>query len=68
MNIDIRENVVNNIKSENEKSLVAIIDEAVLSDDELALPGMGVILSLFWDKFEKKEKEEIASHILKKIK
>lgn len=68
MNIDIRENIISSIKTETDKSLVAIIDEATLSDDELVLPGMGVILSLFWGKFDKEEKLNIANHILEKIK
>lgn len=68
MNIDIRENIINNIKNETDKTLVAIIDETTLSDDELVLPGLGVILSLFWNGLEKEEKLKIANIALKKIK
>ena len=68
MNIDIRENVISNIKTEDETSLVAIIDESAISDDELVLPGLGVILSLFWNKLAKEEKLKMASLVLKEIK
>ena len=68
MNIDIRENVISNIKTEDEKSLVAIIDESAISDDELVLPGLGVILSLFWNRLAKEEKLKMASLVLKEIK
>ena len=53
MNIDIRKNVINN---------------AVLTKkDELVLPGLGVVLELFWENLIKEEKEKIASIILEKI-
>lgn len=68
MNIDIKENIINNIKFENTDSLIAIIDESAISNDELVYPGMGVILSLFWNSLNKDEKIKIANTILKKIK
>jgi len=35
--------------------------------DELVLPGLGVVLELFWENLIKEEKEKIASIILEKI-
>ena len=68
MNIDIRENVINNIKLEDIKNIVGIIDEATLTDDEIVLPGLGVMLSLFWNKLDKDEKIKMATFIKENIK
>lgn len=68
MNIDIRKNVINNLKNESISSLIEIINNAVLTKkDELVLPGLGVVLELFWENLIKEEKEKIASIILEKI-
>ena len=67
MNIDIRENVINNLKNES-ISLIDTINNAVLTkQDDLVLPGLGVTLELFWESLNKEEKEKIASIILEKI-
>lgn len=68
MNIDIRKNVINNLKNESISSLIETINNAVLiKKDEVVLPGLGVVLELFWENLIKEEKEKIASIILEKI-
>ena len=68
MNIDIRKNVINNLKNESISSFIETINNAVLTKkDELVLPGLGVVLELFWENLIKEEKEKIASIILEKI-
>ena len=68
MNIDIRKNVINNLKNESISSLIETINNAVLTKkDVLVLPGLGVVLELFWENLIKEEKEKIASIILEKI-
>ena len=68
MNIDIRENVINNLKNESISSLIDTINNAVLTKkDDLVLPGLGVTLELFWESLNKEEKEKISSIILEKI-
>ena len=68
MNIDIRKNVIKNLKNESISSLIETINNAVLTKkDELVLPGLGVVLELFWENLIKEEKEKIASIILEKI-
>ena len=68
MNIDIRENVINNLKNESISSLIDTINNAVLTKkDDPVLPGLGVTLELFWESLNKEEKEKIASIILEKI-
>lgn len=64
MDLSIRNNIIQNLKKDDEKSILALIEKTVLEDDELALPGLGVLFSLIWNDFSKKEKEEMAKRII----
>lgn len=68
MNIDIRKSIISKIKNDDENSLINIIDETVISNNELALPGLGVILELFWKNLNKTNKENIARIIKANLK
>ncbi len=68
MNIDIRKSIISKIKNDDENSLINIIDETVISNNELALPGLGVILELFWKSLNKANKENIARIIKANLK
>lgn len=68
MNTIIRDNVMNNIKEENSSSIFQIIDESVNNNDEISLPGMGVLLEIFWNNSTKDEKEKLCIIIEKGLK
>lgn len=65
MNIDIRQNIINNFKDTNveeiKNSIVASIDEK----DEITLPGLGVFFEILWNNSEDNEKEFILKTIKK---
>ncbi|MGN0992792.1 MAG: small acid-soluble spore protein SspI [Bacilli bacterium] len=63
MNLDIRENVISKIKEDDEKSIIAMINESVITNDELVLPGLGVMMELFWNDLNENEKMNIANII-----
>ena len=67
MNIDIRENVIEKIKNDDEKVIIDTINESVITDDELVLPGLGVLLEIFWNELDDSEKMNIANIIKNKI-
>ena len=67
MNLDIRLNIKNNLKNENVNGIISIIDDSVNKNDELVLPGLGVILELFWSELNQIEKEKISNIIIRKI-
>lgn len=67
MNLDIRLNIKNNLKNEDVNGIISTINESVNTNDELVLPGLGVILELFWNELNQKEKEKIANIVIKKI-
>lgn len=65
MNIDIRKSVIAKIKDDDENSLIKTIDQSTASGDELILPGLGVMLELFWDNLNKNDKLKLAQIIKK---
>lgn len=67
MNINIRENVFEKIKNDNEEDLIAMINDSVITNDEIVLPGLGVMLEIFWNDLSDEEKMNIALIIKKKI-
>ena len=68
MNIDIRENVINKIKTDSTEDILNMINESVNTNDELVLPGLGVVLELFWNDLSIEEKTNISKLIEKKLK
>ena len=67
MDLDIRKNVISKIKNDNEKSIIAMINESVITNDELVLPGLGVMMELFWNNLNENEKMNIANIIKNNI-
>lgn len=67
MNIDIRANVLEKIKNDDEQTIINTINESVITNDELVLPGLGVMLELFWNDLNDSEKMNIANIIKKNI-
>lgn len=67
MEIDIRKNIINNLKKENASGIINIINESIDSKDELILPGLGVILELIWPELDNNDKEKFANLVIKKI-
>ena len=67
MNLDIRKNIIEKIKDDNEEQIIATINESVITNDELVLPGLGVLLELFWNKLDDSEKTNIANIIKNSI-
>lgn len=67
MNIDIRKSVISKIKDDNEDAIVKTLNESVGTNNELVLPGLGVILEIFWNDLNNEVKYNIASIIKSKI-
>ena len=67
MNIDIRKSIIDKLKSDDENNLIQTINESVSSNNELVLPGLGVILELFWNNLNDRTKYNIANIIKSNI-
>lgn len=67
MNFDIRQNVIEKMKNDNENDIIATINESVITNDEIILPGLGVMMELFWNDLDDNMKMNIANIIKKNI-
>jgi len=67
MDLDIRKSIIEKIKNDDEKAIIDTINESVVTSDELVLPGLGVMIELFWNKLDYKEKMNIANIIKNSI-
>ncbi len=67
MDLDIRRHVIDNLKDDKD-NISDIIEESVTINDEMVLPGLGVILELFWNKLSKEEKNNIINIIKDNLK
>ena len=67
MDLDIRKNVIEKIKNDDEKTIIDTLNESVITGNELVLPGLGVMLEIFWNELKNEEKEIIARIIKEKV-
>ncbi len=68
MNLDIKDNIRSNLKGSSKKEIISTIEDGIESNDEIVLPGLGVLLTLFWGNLSKDEKEKIAVILESKLK
>ena len=68
MNIDIRKSIINNFKDASINDLISSIDETIKSNDEVILPGLGVIFEILWLNSKENEKDIIANNIFNGLK
>lgn len=67
MDLDIRKNVIEKIKNDDEKTIIDTLNESVVTGNELVLPGLGVMLEIFWNELKNEEKENVARIIKEKV-
>lgn len=67
MNIDIRENIINNFKNNSKEEIKRAIDESIKEHDEIVLPGLGVFLEIIWNNSNEELKEKLISILEKNI-
>ena len=70
MNINIREYIKNNFKESDINELKESILASIESNDEVVLPGLGVLFEVLWNNSSNELKDEILKiidiHIKKK--
>lgn len=59
MNISIRDHIIKTFKSADKKEVETSIEDAVKSDDEAVLPGLGVFLEIIWKNSSPEEKNNL---------
>jgi len=68
MDNEIKNYIINNFKDDDEKTIKKAIEESIKTNDEVALPGLGIFFILNWEKLNEKEKDIIVNNIFKQIK
>lgn len=68
MNIDIRKNIIDNFKDSNIEEIKESIDDAIKENEEITLPGLGVIFEILWKNINNNQKEEIVKNVYEGIK
>lgn len=63
MQIDIRENIKKNFKESSINDIKTSIEDAILDNDEITLPGLGVFFEILWNTSNETEKNNILNSI-----
>lgn len=67
MNLDIRENIMNNFKGAGIDEIKSSIVSSIHDKQEVTLPGLGVFFELLWNGSDENSKEYILSTIKKAL-
>ena len=65
--INIRENIKSNFEGLDEIDILNSINEAIKTNDEIILPGLGVFFEILWNNCDEKIKKNILNIIKKNI-
>lgn len=61
MDMSIKEYIKNNFKNSTEEDLRSSIEESVNSQEEIVLPGLGVLFEVLWNKSDPSMQNNILS-------
>lgn len=67
MNIDIRKSITNNFKNTSEEEIKSSINESLKDNNEIALPGLGVLFEILWQNSNESLKQEIINIIKRNL-
>lgn len=59
MNIDIRKYIIDNFKDSDTDEIRKSIESSINENDEITLPGVGVLFELLWKNSNEENKEYI---------
>lgn len=66
--MSIRDYVVDNFKDEDIDGLTSAIEDSIEEQDEMTLPGLGVLFEILWKNSNTKEKDNIKQTIYTSLK
>ncbi len=67
MDINIRNNVLSNLKGASAKEVYDTIQDAITLGEEKVLPGLGVLFELLWQTTDASYKDTLVSTITKAL-
>lgn len=65
--MSIKDYIINNFKDNSKDEIKDSIEESISSNDEVVLPGLGVLFSIAWDNSDEDLKNKILDILEKKI-
>ena len=65
MNIDIRQNIINNFKNTDLEEIKKSIVSSIQEKEEITLPGLGVFFEILWENSDENLKKQILDNIKK---
>lgn len=67
MEINIRKSVLDNLKDSTSADLEKTIVDAISLNEEITLPGLGVLFERLWQNADKTLKEKILNQLLNNL-
>ncbi len=68
INMNIRDYIKNNFKDSKIDDIKASIESAIVENDEITLPGLGVLFELLWISSDKVKQNNILEQLIKELK
>lgn len=68
MNLDIRKAVLNNLINASQHDVLSTINDAITTTEEKVLPGLGVLLEVYWKAASMDDKNRICELIASQLK
>lgn len=63
MNLNLRHAIIQNVSGNTKEELEDTIIDAITSQEEKMLPGLGVLFEVIWQNANEEEKEEMLSNL-----
>ena len=63
MEINIKKSIIEAMKKESAEGILNIIDDALSTNDDVVLPGVGVLFLIYWNNLSDEDKTQIAYNI-----
>jgi small acid-soluble spore protein I (minor) len=57
MNLNLRKAIIHNVSGNNQEELKDTIVDAIQGGEEKTLPGLGVLLEVFWQNADQQEQQ-----------
>ena len=65
MDISIKDHIINNLKNSSDQEVRKSIESSI--DDEVALPGLGVLMTILWQNSDENEKKAYLNMLSKSL-
>ncbi|PYZ97270.1 small acid-soluble spore protein SspI [Alteribacter lacisalsi] len=63
MSFNLRGAIMDNIQGSDEQKVEATIQDAIQSNEEKMLPGLGVMFEVYWQNASEQEKQQVVQQI-----